>query len=110
MSDKPAWSLRRDEDGGAWLTLDRPDTSANTLAKTVLLELDGLLNALGAYPPRALIMISAKASGFIAGADIREFTSLTSEEEAFQIARRGQEVFPRIESLPCPTVAALHGF
>jgi 3-hydroxyacyl-CoA dehydrogenase / enoyl-CoA hydratase / 3-hydroxybutyryl-CoA epimerase len=110
VSEKPAWTLRRDDDGVAWLTMDKPDTSANTLSKAVVEELDGLLNDLAARPPRALIVISAKASGFIAGADIREFTAMRDEHEAYEMARRGQRVFARIAALPCPSVAALHGF
>jgi 3-hydroxyacyl-CoA dehydrogenase / enoyl-CoA hydratase / 3-hydroxybutyryl-CoA epimerase len=110
MSDKPAWNLRRDDDGLAWLSIDKPDSSANTLGKAVLLELDGLLDELAGQPPRALVVISGKSSGFIAGADIREFTAMKDEEEAYRLARRGQEIFARIESLPYPTVAAIHGF
>ena len=37
------WSLERDADGIAWLTLDKPATSANVLSSSVLIELDGVL-------------------------------------------------------------------
>ena len=45
MSDAKAWTLVRDADEIAWLTLDRPGGSANTLGAAVLEELDGLLAA-----------------------------------------------------------------
>jgi 3-hydroxyacyl-CoA dehydrogenase/enoyl-CoA hydratase/3-hydroxybutyryl-CoA epimerase len=105
-----AWNLTRDADGIAWLTLDKPGTSANVLSATVLAELDGLLGQLEAALPRGLVVISAKKSGFVAGADIKEFTQLTDEATGYTLTRRGQKVFDRLEALPCPTVAAIHGF
>ncbi len=105
-----AWKLERDADAIVWLTLDTPGTSANVLAREVLQELDRLLEPLAAAPPRGVIFQSAKASGFIAGADVREFTALQSAEQGFELARSGQRILDRIEVLRCPTVAAIHGF
>ena len=110
MPDAPAWTLARDAEGLATLTLDKPGTSANVLSKSVLIELDGLLNQLHSKPPRAVVMRSAKTSGFVAGADINEFVPLTSREEAYALIRAGQQVLDRLEALPCPTVAAINGF
>ncbi len=53
---------------------------------------------------------SAKEGGFVAGADITEFGGFTDLEQAYQLVRTGQQVFDRIEALPMPTVAAIHGF
>jgi 3-hydroxyacyl-CoA dehydrogenase/enoyl-CoA hydratase/3-hydroxybutyryl-CoA epimerase len=104
------WKLDRDADGVAWLALDKPGTSANVLSSEVLVELGALLGSLAAAPPRALIVHSAKPSGFVAGADIREFTAFKGPEDAFALIRAGQGVLDRLEGLPCPTIAALHGF
>ena len=106
----PAWQLTRDPQGIAWLTLDKPNTSANVLSADVLSELDGLLGELEREPPKGVVLISAKKSGFIAGADIREFTGIRDEASGYTLIRRGQQVFDRLESLPCPSVAAIHGF
>ena len=106
----PAWTLTRDADGIAWLAFDKPGTSANVLSATVMAELDGLLGQLEAALPKAVVVISAKKSGFIAGADIKEFTQLTDEATGYALTRRGQEVFDRLEALRCPSVAAIHGF
>ncbi len=106
----PSWTLTRDPEGIAWLTLDKPNTSANVLSAPVLTELDALLTELMRQPPKGLVLISAKKSGFIAGADIREFTQLTDENQGYALIRRGQQVFDRLEALPFPTVAAIHGF
>ena len=97
-------------DGVVSLTLDKPGTSANVLSSEVLVELGALLGGLAAALPRALIVRSAKPSGFIAGADIREFTAFKGPEDAFALIRAGQGVLDRLESLPFPSIAAIHGF
>ena len=104
------WTLERDAEGVAWLTFDKPGSSANVLSGSVLLELDGLLAALEKEPPRALVVLSAKKSGFIAGADIREFTGITDADSGYLLIHRGQQVLNRLAALPCPSVAAIHGF
>ena len=106
----PAWVSSTDGDGIVWLTLDKPGTSTNVLSSTVLIELEGLLRPLEDQPPRGVVLISAKANGFVAGADIKEFTGITDAESGYRLIRSGQQVLDRLEALPCPTVAALHGF
>ena len=110
MNDSSAWRLERDSGGIATLTIDRPGGSANTLGQPVLLELEAKLSELAAAPPSGLVIRSGKTSGFIAGADIREFTTFRNAEEALAHITVGQRVFARLEALPCPTVAALAGF
>jgi len=110
VSATPAWSLERDTDGIAWLTIDKPATSANVLSRAVLEELNDMLAALERELPRALVVLSAKKSGFVAGADINEFTSLADADSGYRLIRPGQQVFDRLEALPCPSVAAIHGF
>jgi 3-hydroxyacyl-CoA dehydrogenase / enoyl-CoA hydratase / 3-hydroxybutyryl-CoA epimerase len=105
-----AWKMDRDGQGIAWLTLDKPGTSANTLSQQVMRELDALLQSLARSPPRGVIIKSGKSSGFIAGADINEFTTLANAAAGYQLTRSGQVTFERLERLPCPTVAAIHGF
>jgi 3-hydroxyacyl-CoA dehydrogenase/enoyl-CoA hydratase/3-hydroxybutyryl-CoA epimerase len=102
--------MDRDADGIVWLALDKPATSANVLSSEVLIELGSLIGGLAAAAPRALIVRSAKPSGFIAGADIHEFTAFKGPEDAFALIRAGQGVLARLEALPCPTIAAIHGF
>jgi 3-hydroxyacyl-CoA dehydrogenase / enoyl-CoA hydratase / 3-hydroxybutyryl-CoA epimerase len=105
-----AWSVQRDAEGIAWLTIDKPGGSANVLSRSVLEELDGVLATLERDLPRALVIVSAKKSGFVAGADINEFTGLSDAAGGYQLIRPGQQVFARLEALRCPTVAAIHGF
>jgi 3-hydroxyacyl-CoA dehydrogenase/enoyl-CoA hydratase/3-hydroxybutyryl-CoA epimerase len=105
-----AWRSSTDADGIVWLTLDKPGTSANVLSSDVLIELDALLRPLQQSAPRGVVVSSAKKSGFVAGADIKEFTGLTDAESGYQLIHSGQQVLDRLEALPCPTVAAIHGF
>jgi len=105
-----AWKMERDADGIVWLIADKPGTSTNVLSSQVLRELNGLLDQIASAMPKGVVVISAKKSGFIAGADIKEFTGITSAESGYRLIHAGQQVFDRLESLPCPTVAAIHGF
>ena len=104
------WTLTTDESGVAWLTLDKAEASANSLSRQVMEELNAHLDALHAAPPKALILASGKKSGFVAGADIKEFVGIQSPDEAYAMIRQGQQVLDRLESLPCTTVAAINGF
>lgn len=112
MQDAAAsnWTLTRDDDGVAWLSLDKQGTGTNVLSSHIMAELDAKVSELAAAPPRALVLRSAKASGFIAGADIKEFTDLETAEQAYQLIRSGQQVLDRLEALTFPTVAAINGF
>jgi 3-hydroxyacyl-CoA dehydrogenase / enoyl-CoA hydratase / 3-hydroxybutyryl-CoA epimerase len=105
-----AWQSSTDSDRIVWLTLDKPGTSANVLSSEVLLELDTLLRPLQRSPPRGVVVLSAKKSGFIAGADIKEFTGISDAESGYRLIHAGQQVLERLEALSCPTVAAIHGF
>jgi 3-hydroxyacyl-CoA dehydrogenase/enoyl-CoA hydratase/3-hydroxybutyryl-CoA epimerase len=105
-----SWKSSIDSDGILCLRLDKPDTSANVLSSGVLLELDALLRPLQQSAPRGVIILSAKKSGFIAGADIKECTDITDAESGYRLIHTGQQVLDRLEALPCPTVAAIHGF
>lgn len=104
------WALERDRDGIAWLTLDRAESSANSLSRQVLEELGGVLTALSGNLPRGVVIRSGKPGGFIAGADVREFTHITDRQQALELIRRGQELLGRIEALPVPTLALIDGY
>jgi 3-hydroxyacyl-CoA dehydrogenase/enoyl-CoA hydratase/3-hydroxybutyryl-CoA epimerase len=106
----PAWRAEIDTEGIAWLTFDKPGTSTNVLSRDTLLELDAHLQSIAQSPPRGLVVRSGKTSGFIAGADVHEFTQLKSTAQAFEMVRAAQGILDRLEALPCPTVAIITGF
>lgn len=104
------FKLTRDADGVAWLLFDRADASANTLSADVLEEFDIVLNALEAQRPTGIVIRSAKASGFIAGADVNEFRGASDPFEVETQIGRAHAVIDRFEALKIPTVAVIHGF
>lgn len=104
------WHYERDTDNIVWLACDKADASANVLSAAVLEELDVLLREIANTAPRGLIIYSAKKGGFIAGADINEFTTLTNEADATALIQRGQRVLDHLAELPFTTVAMIHGF
>jgi len=104
------FALEMDADGIAWLRIDKANASANVLSTEVMTELSSIVDSLHASVPHGFVIHSGKQNGFIMGADINEFTSVTSPELAYEVTRLGQQVFDKIESLDCPTVAVINGF
>jgi len=107
---KNHWRLEKDEDNIGWLYFDKADSGANALSADVLEELDLILKNLLEEKLQGLVILSAKPNGFIAGADIKEFTKLKDASAAEKLIRSGQSVFDRLENMPFPTVSQIHGF
>lgn len=105
-----AFSYQINKDGIAILTFDLPGEKVNKLTTVVMDELDRLLDELAANKEiKALVFRSGKDTNFIVGADIAVIRNITDTETAERIAQRGQAVFAKLEALPFPTVAAIHG-
>ncbi len=103
------WKLDRDESGIAWATLDVAGSAANTLGAAVLGELATLLDDLERRPPTGLVIRSGKAAGFIAGANIEEFTAIDSAAAARAMVERGWNLFNRLAAVAYPTLALVRG-
>jgi len=108
--DLQHWTLQVDDDEIAWLGIDKADSSANVLSNDVMTELNSVIDSLRSSTPKGLVIHSGKRNGFIMGADINEFTSVDTPELAYEVTRQGQQLFDKIESMGCPTVAAINGF
>lgn len=104
------WDTHKDDNDIIWLTLDKADSSTNVLSKVVLEELKQIIESFQSQDATGLIIHSNKNNGFLAGADITEFTQLETSQAAFEKLRFGQNVFTLIEQLPFPTLALIHGF
>ncbi|MDO8959356.1 MAG: 3-hydroxyacyl-CoA dehydrogenase NAD-binding domain-containing protein [Rhodocyclaceae bacterium] len=103
------WQIERDENALVWATLDRAGESTNALSAEVLAEFRELLDQLDQAPPKGLIIRSGKAAGFIAGADIQEFTQLDSAEKGRALIARGWDLFNRLAAVAYPTLALVRG-
>lgn len=97
------------ENGIFTITVNRPD-KLNAINKQVMTDLDAVLNEIEANEEiRSVILTGSGKKAFVAGADISEFTGLNSGE-GMDMARRGQNIFARIEGNKKPFIAAVNGF
>ncbi|MEX0722595.1 MAG: enoyl-CoA hydratase-related protein [Gracilimonas sp.] len=101
--------LEVDESGICTLTINRPD-KLNALNNQVLEELDAAVDAIKEnYKVRAVVITGAGEKAFVAGADIKELSSLdpvTGEK----VSKKGQDIFQKIEDLTIPVIAAVNGY
>lgn len=103
------WKIERETDGLAFLTLDREGAAANALSAEVMAELALALDELEKTPPKGLVIRSGKEAGFIAGADIEEFTQLDTPEKGRALVERGWNLFNRLAAVKFPTLALIRG-
>ena len=103
------WAVAVDGEGLATATLDKAGESANSLSVAVMSELAQILDAFDQQPPKGLIFNSGKAAGFIAGADIQEFTQLDTPEKGKALVERGWNLFNRLAAVKYPTLAVVRG-
>ncbi len=105
-----AFSYEINKDGIATLTFDLPGEKINKLTTPVMEELDRILGELAAKKDiKALVFQSGKEESFIVGADIAEIKTITDTGTGEQLAHKGQAIMSKLETLPFPTVAAIHG-
>lgn len=107
------WRFSVDQDGIAWAIFDREGASANALGARPLEELSLIVSKVerGAQDRsiRGLVLLSGKEKGFIVGADINEFEGFASEADVVDKLKIVTSLFDRIERLPVPAVAGIHG-
>lgn len=91
------------------ITINRPD-KLNALNQQVLEELNLVLDEIYQDPAiKGIILTGSGPKAFVAGADISGFLSASSAEGSV-LAKKGQDIFFRIENCPKPFVAAVNGF
>lgn len=95
------------DDHIAKITINRPP--ANALASDVINELDVALNDIEEDQQIKVILLHGEGRFFSAGADIKEFTTVTNEDDFAKLGERGQTLFNRMEAFSKPIVAAIHG-
>ncbi|HEX3130177.1 MAG TPA: 3-hydroxyacyl-CoA dehydrogenase NAD-binding domain-containing protein [Thermoanaerobaculia bacterium] len=97
------------EDGIAWLVLDDPAKKVNTLSTRLFEWFEEQIERVERERPEALVILSGKPDGFVAGADIEELKTLSKPEDVLAMLQRGHELMNRLAALPFRTVAAIHG-
>lgn len=91
----------------ATLTIESPP--ANALSKALLKDIDTHLNTIEQDESIKAVILKGEGRFFSAGADIKEFTSLQSEDDFVVLAKNGQDVFDKMETFHIPIIAAIHG-
>ena len=104
------WKIFADKNNIIWAIINAENKSANTLSKHILGELENIIDSIENIKPKALVIRSEKENGFVAGAEISEFESMTKNKTVKQNLENGLRLLNRLESLPYPTIAVIHGF
>jgi enoyl-CoA hydratase/carnithine racemase len=95
----------RDELAVRWIRLDRPD-SLNALSAS---RVEALLDALGATPPEArVVVLAGREEAFCAGDDLREAATLDRAGQRAYVEAL-HEVTRALLDLPQPAIAAIDG-
>jgi enoyl-CoA hydratase/carnithine racemase len=92
----------------AILTLNRPE-ALNALNYDTLCQLSDALEELRHDRSVRCVIIQGEGKAFCAGADLKERIHLT-EQEVRRNVYKIRSVFSQLESLPQPTIAAMHGY
>ena len=104
------WRLQIDHDQILFASLDRANETVNALSRAVLEEFEQILDYVEDRPPKGLVIMSAKKTGFIYGADVNDFEGFEEAAHVTKEIRRVHGMFRRLEVLSFPTVAAIEGF
>lgn len=98
-----------DEHGIATITINRPD-KLNALNEEVLDELSEVFQKVQSDDDVAAVLVTgAGEKAFVAGADIKELSSL-DEEAGRKTSEKGQQIFQSIEDSRKPVVAVVNGY
>ncbi len=91
------------------ITVNRPE-KLNALNNDVMNDLDNVFDEVETNAEiKAVIITGSGQKGFVAGADISEFIGL-DQKEGKNLAKKGQDIFFKIENCSKPVIAAVNGF
>ncbi|BBX95037.1 enoyl-CoA hydratase/isomerase family protein [Mycobacterium lacus] len=94
------------DDGLAVVTIDRPH-ARNAIALDTMRRLEQALDA--ASGARTLVIKGAGDRAFVSGGDLKELSTLRTEEDAAAMAKRMRSICDQLARFPAPVVAALNG-
>ena len=100
--------LRRDTDGVAWLTLNRPE-ARNALSVALMTALEAELAALAEDRAAKVVVIGGAGPGFCAGHDLREMRAEPRRDLYEALFAQCSRLMLAIVQLPKPVIARVHG-
>ena len=98
--------------GIAMITMDAPESAANILDEQLFSELDRTMAELAKQSDlTGVILISAKPTIFVAGADLKRIAATLDwpEKKIVEFCQRGRAVMARFSRCPFVSIAAIHG-
>ena len=96
----------QESDGLAVLTIDRPH-ARNAIGLDTMEQLANALDA--AADARTLVIKGAGERAFVSGGDLKELSTLRTEEDAAAMAKRMRSICDQLATFPAPVIAALNG-
>jgi enoyl-CoA hydratase/carnithine racemase len=108
MSATEPMLLRRDEDGVAWLTLNRP-AQRNALSVELMTALQDAIDATAEDRAVKVVVIAANGPGFCAGHDLREMRANPGRQHYEALFQQCSRLMTGIVRLPKPVIACVHG-
>jgi enoyl-CoA hydratase/carnithine racemase len=100
--------LRRDEDGIAWLTLNRP-AQRNALSVALMTALQAEIDAIAKDRRVKVVVVAANGPGFCAGHDLREMRANPGRQHYETLFAQCARLMTSIVRLPKPVIARVHG-
>ena len=98
------------KDEVAVIKFDTPNAKVNSLSRELIPEFESVFQEVSKNDNvKAVVLISGKTSGFIAGADIKMLEACKTKEEVYNLAKTGQKLFAEMEKSKKPVVSAIMG-
>ncbi len=98
----------RQEDAVAWCTLNRPD-QLNAMPRSFWAELCDAMDAIERDPAIRVVVFKGAGRAFSVGGDIVDFGDIGGVSDRRTYMREAVRAYRRVERLPKPTIAAVHG-
>jgi enoyl-CoA hydratase/carnithine racemase len=100
--------LQQQKGAVAYLTLNRP-AQYNALSEEMLAALEAALDQVAADPAARVVVLGGAGKAFCAGHDLKQMKSKPSVDYYRQLFAHCSRLMMRIQSLPQPVIARVHG-
>ena len=100
--------LRRDADGIAFLTLNRP-AQRNALSVALMAAMQGAIDAIARDAAVNVVVIAGAGPGFCAGHDLKEMRANPGRQHYEALFAQCSRLMTSLVKLPKPVIARVHG-
>jgi enoyl-CoA hydratase/carnithine racemase len=108
LDDVAPLVLQQRRGGAAWLTLNRPG-QYNALSEQMLAALQAALDSLAADPSVRVVVLSGAGRAFCAGHDLKQMKANPNLDYYRRLFDDCSRLMLRIQTLPQPVIARVHG-